>query len=274
MIRFAVESDQQAVRALFDMCFPDESGFNAYYFDHIYRPEWTLLALEEDTLCAMVQMLPYRLSIHGEEGEATYIYGACTHPAHRRKHLMARLLEASFREDTQRGRLASFLIPQEEWLFDFYRPFGYRPTFSLQTAVVSRDGPAGDVDVRPLTDWHEANRLYLVCVGQEDCYLVRREKDWRAQIDMFERLGAGAFGLYEEGRLTACAFVWREKKALLAQELLAETQAAGERLAQALLYRFDMQRLQYNTVGKGQSLGCLKPYRAAPENGYINLMFN
>ena len=72
MIRFAEEKDTRAVRALFDLCFPDESGFNAYYFEHIYRPERTLLYTQEDKLCAMVQMLPYQLSMNGIMGEATY----------------------------------------------------------------------------------------------------------------------------------------------------------------------------------------------------------
>ena len=135
MIRFAEERDTSAVRALFDQCFPDESGFNAYFFDRLYRPEQTLLYEQGNTLCAMVQMLPYQLFIGGTEGTATYIYGACTHPEHRRKHFMAQLLEASFEEDRRRGRCASLLIPQEEWLFQFYRPFGYIPVFGLERKI-------------------------------------------------------------------------------------------------------------------------------------------
>lgn len=274
MIRFAEEKDTRAVRTLFDLCFPDESGFNAYYFEHIYCAERTLLYTREDKLCAMVQMLPYRLSINGAVGEATYIYGACTHPAHRRKHLMAQLLEASFKEDRRKGRIASFLIPQEAWLFDFYRPFGYLPTFSLQKESILRTNDSKAADIRELTDWQEADRLYRAYAGQEGCYILRGKDDWRAQITMFDSLGAGAFGLYEAERLTAYAFVWKEADSLLAQEMLAETLSARELLAQALLHRFDFQKLVYGTVGKSQTLGCLKPYLTASESGYINLMFN
>ena len=274
MIRFAEEKDTRAVRALFDLCFPDESGFNAYYFEHIYRPERTLLYTQEDKLCAMVQMLPYQLSMNGIMGEATYIYGACTHPEHRRKHLMAQLLEASFQEDRQQGRLASFLIPQEAWLFDFYRPFGYLPAFSLQKESILKGNDSKVADIRELTDWQEADRLYRACVGQEGCYILRGREDWQAQMAMFGCLGAGTFGLYKSERLIAYAFVWQEEEALLAQELMAETPAARELLAQALLHRFSLQKLEYGTIGQGQTSGCLKPYRIAPESGYINLMFN
>ena len=187
---------------------------------------------------------------------------------------MAQLLEASFQEDRKRRRLASFLIPQESWLFDFYRPFGYLPAFTMKKESIFRSDDFIAADIRRLTDWREADRLYRACVGQENCYILRGMDDWQIQMAMFDSLGAGAFGLYEAERLTAYAFVWKEAESLLVQELLAETPAARELLAQALLNQFNVQKLEYGTVGQGQTLGCLKPYRTAPKSGYINLMFN
>lgn len=273
MIRFAGEGDRPAIRMLFDLCFPDGSGFNEHFFRHVFRPADTLLAEEDGQLCAMLQMLPYRLSLNGKTGEATYIYGACTHPDHRRKHWMARLLEASFEIDRQRRRLASLLIPQEAWLFDFYRPFGYLPVLSLEkkTALQSAGTAA---DIRRLTDWRQADSLYRRATDGEPCRILRSEADWKAQLALFDALGAGAFGLYELDRLTAYAFVWRETDGLFAQELLAETAPVAETLAQALRQQFGGQKLAYCTVGSGSVLGCLKSYQTAPTRGYINLMFN
>ena len=37
MIRSAVQSDTEAVRKLWEICFPDEGGFNDYFFAHIYQ---------------------------------------------------------------------------------------------------------------------------------------------------------------------------------------------------------------------------------------------
>ena len=124
-MRFAEKGDFTAVRALWETCFPDEGGFNDYFFAHFYKEKYTLLYLEGETLVAMVQMLPYHMTAGGVSREVTYIYGACTDPAHRRKGYMARLLERSFELDREAGRIASVLIPAEKWLFDFYKPFGY-----------------------------------------------------------------------------------------------------------------------------------------------------
>ena len=85
MIRFAGPQDAAAIRRLWEVCFPDEGGFNDYFFAHHFDITKTLLSVEGGELCAMVQMLPYRLMLDGREAEITYIYGACTDPAHRRK---------------------------------------------------------------------------------------------------------------------------------------------------------------------------------------------
>lgn len=131
MIRFAEQRDLPAIYSLWETCFPDEGGFNGYFFSHLYEPQHTLLLMQENTLCAMLQMLPYTLSVNGELREITYIYGVCTHPSHRRRGYAAELLERSFALDKEKKRAASILIPAEEWLFEFYRPFGYTETFYL-----------------------------------------------------------------------------------------------------------------------------------------------
>ena len=84
-MRFAEKEDFPAVRALWETCFPDEGGFNDYFFAHFYKEKYTLLYLEGETLVAMAQMLPYHMTVGGVSRVVTYIYGACTDPAHRRK---------------------------------------------------------------------------------------------------------------------------------------------------------------------------------------------
>lgn len=65
MIRFAEQRDLPAIYSLWETCFPDEGGFNGYFFSHLYEPQHTLLLMQENTLCAMLQMLPYTLSVNG-----------------------------------------------------------------------------------------------------------------------------------------------------------------------------------------------------------------
>lgn len=265
MIRFAGPQDAADIRRLWEVCFPDEGGFNDYFFAHHFDITKTLLSVEGGELCAMVQMLPYRLMLDGREAEITYIYGACTNPAHRRKGHMARLLEHSFALDRAAGRAASALIPAEKWLFDFYKPFGYEPFFFIEKQEITREGSG--ILPRRLTQDDIPQLTALYETHTTPCRIARDAAYWQAQLAMFDALARGAYGWFEGGKLTAYAFCWEDN----AQEALGMTPAQ----AQGLLDALGRDSLAVVTAGQGTALGCIKWYEGhtAPF-GYMNLMFN
>ena len=253
MMRFAEKGDFPAVRALWETCFPDEGGFNDYFFAHFYKEKYTLLYLEGETLVAMVQMLPYRMTVGGLSREVTYIYGACTDPAHRRKGYMARLLERSFELDREAGRIASVLIPAEKWLFDFYKPFGYEPFFHISRREITCT--AGEREApRRLTsaDVPALAALYDKLVPK--CCIERDTAYWNAQLALFETL-------------TGYAFCWEDN----AQELLG----ADDAQMQGLLQTLGRGTLTVTEIGAETALGVCKWHEKADETaGYMNLMLN
>lgn len=267
MIRSAVQSDTEAVRKLWEICFPDEGGFNDYFFAHIYQPQHTLLLTQGGALCAMLQMLPYTLSVSGEYAPCTYIYGVCTHPEHRRCGYAAELLEYSFTLDRKVGRAASILIPAEKWLFEFYRPFGYNEAFFVSRQTLSLS--AGEYEVpRRLTDADipQLNALYEAAASL--VHIVRDAAEWSRQIAMFDTLGVGVYGWFEGERLVSYAFCWEDN----AQEAIGLTGRQGR----GLLKTLSRESLTITVPGSETALGVAKWYdnRAAETAGYMNLMFN
>ena len=273
MIRFAASSDTPAVIALWNRCFGDDPSFTDWFFRNRYRPEDTLLLLEEDTLCAMVQMLPYDLQTDGNRISVTYIYGACTAPEHRRKGLMAQLLAESFRIDRQNGRGASVLIPAEPWLFDFYKKYGYETAFSVSNQQVSCDPEASEVgEVFELTDadCEALDRLYRNHAGAS--YLCRTAEDWKQQIQMFRDLGGMPLGWRFAGELRGYAFVWNNDDGLWAQELMTGNR---ETMSQMILRYFHAGSIKTTFPGIEQRLGCIRYHDKSPVHpGYFNLLFN
>lgn len=270
MIRFAKEGDRAAVEALFEACFPDEGGFNAYFFTHFYRAERTLLLTEGGKLCAMTQMLPCTL---GTGEAATYIYGACTAPDERRRGHMAKLLTRSFALDREAGRAASTLIPQEPWLFGFYERFGYQNAFYTQDAVFTAPRENAAAAVRLTTD-ALADCAALYAAHTPAAALRRPPEEWARQLALFDALGAGVFGFYEGAALRAYAFVWGGETPW-AQELVAETPEAAHALCSALCRMLRCQTLKTTSPSGETALGMAKFYdnRPAPR-GYMNLMLN
>ncbi len=272
MIRFAQVSDQDAVIALWKRCFPGDDDFRDWFFAQVYDPAVTLLDEEQGELCAMVQMLPYQLRDARGVRPVTYIYGACTAPEYRRQHRMDRLLQHSFELDRQKGSVASILIPQEEWLFGFYDQFGYQTAFYLDTAVMHReDVPVSD-GIRRMTaaDIPAMRELYEAAPGVR---LLRSDTDWKRQLELFDRLGAGVYGLEADGSLKSYAFVWQDgAEQLWAQECCG---ANTHMLAQGILRDCACQRIRMTSSKPVHKLGCIRYHDDTPvKPGYFNLLFN
>ena len=271
MIRFADNKDLEAVVSLWKRCFPGDEAFTAWFFRRIYDPAVTLVDEEDGALCAMLQMLPYQLRDVRGVRPVTYIYGACTAPEYRRQHRMDRLLQDSFALDQATGRAASILIPQEGWLYDFYAQFGYQTAFYTDSITVQRAEKPDRTAVRlKAADIPAMRERYEACSHMR---LMRTEKDWLAQLELFDALGVGAYGIKRNGRLTAYAFVWQDgARKLWAQEACGEDLS---QLAQAVLHSTQCDEMRLTTVGSRQPLGCIRYYDDTPvQAGYFNLLFN
>ncbi|GHU89518.1 acetyltransferase [Bacteroidia bacterium] len=132
MIRFQYGEEQykQTLIEMWKLCFPgDTLEFRTFYFDKVYRNEETLIALENEQLIASLQMIPYQIKLEDKIFPAAYISGAMTHPDFQRKGYMGKLLEHAFEEMARKQFPITFLIPQEEWLSDFYAGYGYKKAF-------------------------------------------------------------------------------------------------------------------------------------------------
>ena len=116
---------KKEVYNLWKICFNDPEEFTALYFDKVYRDENTRVIRENGKIISALQMLPYPMTWHGTEVATYYISGASTFPEYRGKGVMTRLLTGALGEMKSQNGLFSLLIPQEEWLYDYYARMGY-----------------------------------------------------------------------------------------------------------------------------------------------------
>lgn len=121
---------KEEVMALWKACFHDTDEFVRFYFERKYRDEDALVWRDgTGKAVAALQMLPYPMTFGGAEVATSYISGACTLPEARSRGIMRRLLAEAFGKMRARGVAFSTLIPQEEWLYDYYARLGYAPVF-------------------------------------------------------------------------------------------------------------------------------------------------
>jgi predicted acetyltransferase len=129
-----------ALKAMWKLCFPtDANAFIAFYFDEIYKNEDSLIYLEREKPVAALQIISYPIKINHTIHLGGYISGAMTHPDYRHKGYMEELLKAAISVMQSRDFVYSFLIPQEEWLFDFYEKYAYVRAFPINGEKIISD---------------------------------------------------------------------------------------------------------------------------------------
>ena len=124
-----IETLKEGTINLWRTCFNDTEEFIRFYFERKYKDETTIGIEENGQIVSVLQMLPYTMTWNQQEVPVSYISGASTHPDARNKGLMQKLLTEAFFTMKNRKFIFSILIPQEDWLYDYYSQAGYAPVF-------------------------------------------------------------------------------------------------------------------------------------------------
>ncbi len=258
MIEFASDKDTAEIRALWDVAFPEEPLFNAWFFANKFKAEQCLVLRQDNIIKSMAQLLPYEIAGFGR---VSYIYGAATHPSCRRQGLMAELLKKSFSLDKACGVKASILIPQNKALFDFYGKIGYKTCFYVNSCTVNREEGVEGYSLRTalLEDIPFMNKLYCMTGN----YIIVRDYNyWQTQLEMFNSLGGKVYIIMKGALPVGYGFVTDG----YVQEGIGQT----NRLA--LLAGVD----KYVTTEGSNStpIGMAYSENPLPKNMYLNLMYN
>ena len=80
MIRLAREDETNLIANMWDICFDDPQHFIEWNFSKNYSPKNTLVFEEDGTLCANLQLMPYKMSFCGQTVPVSYVSGVATLP--------------------------------------------------------------------------------------------------------------------------------------------------------------------------------------------------
>ena len=277
MIRRALDSDRVALEAVYSACFPGEPAFMTWFFDHVWRPEDTLLWQENDAILADVLAIPVTIYLDGQRWPAHYIYAAGTLPEARSRGIMGALLVRAFEDGRVEGQHFSVLITQNDSLFNFYRPFGYTTLSQLARHEAAPAALPEGYRLRPaaLGDFSALAALYAT----ETAGRFALARDATHFAHMLAIYGRG-FVVLEgpSGHIVAWACAALEGEDPAIQEAGGPQKAL---LAAALCNRLG-RPLVYEGIGEGIPNGCIKALSPEAENllknlkyaPYINLMYN
>ena len=129
MNRLSPDEGKRQLSALWETVFGDGPNYTSVFLDSAaFRPEDTVLSLEEGRLAAMLFLLPVRFG--GRRGR--YVYAVATHPAFRGRGHAGAMLEYAQGLTEERGEDFTCLHPASDSLFGFYRRFGFETAFYIR----------------------------------------------------------------------------------------------------------------------------------------------
>jgi predicted acetyltransferase len=268
---------------MWKQCFPDDTDrFITFYFDRVYRNEETLVYEERGNPVASLQMIPYAIKTGSEVSSAAYISGAMTHPGFRGKGYMSRLLNESFEIMKAKRYDYTFLIPQEEWLFEFYGKQGYTQAFPetvlhLSSPLVPPEEPVLACDsLQALsgtlgTFWEIYSRFLYEKPGA----VLKTEKQFAHILwDFFNSEGVLFAG--EPG----WAFTFRKGDQIILKEFFYRDQTAKQSFLQSIQWYYKLNKLVIFNVPDAPFLRCkgmikrLNKTKEVIGGGYAGMMLD
>lgn len=179
MITFASKAKTSDIRQMWKTVFGDTDEYIDLYFTRKYKPENTLVYLEENKPVASLQMLPYTITFYGKRLDFYYLMGLCTLPEYRRRGYMEQLILHSHQIMQQRHIPLSVLVPAEDWLFGFYEKYGYEKVFEKDNRPIPL---AAILEQHP--DIEEAYAAFGK-LQQQDFYVQKNFEDFETIIDEY-----------------------------------------------------------------------------------------
>lgn len=119
-------------RRMWQQIFGDTDSYLDYYHLHKW-PDNIVLLLEEEEVCSMLHLNPYRICQEGRQSRLHYIVGVCTVERLRGRGCMGHLLTEALQQMYRRGEAWTYLMPVAA---ELYAPYGFVPVYQTVKRVV------------------------------------------------------------------------------------------------------------------------------------------
>lgn len=179
MIRYLKDNEKDRSETLYREAFPeDKDAFVKYYYSYVTKDNHILVLEQEDEICSMLHLNPYRLSVNGTAVDAYYYVAVATKAECRHQGMMRKLLVKSLNDICGEGHPFTYLMPANRAI---YEPFDFRIVYRQEKVELplapegANEKMAEMFDVYTLRDERYVEKLLeeqRVCAGDPPFEIV------------------------------------------------------------------------------------------------------
>lgn len=168
MIRYLSEGEKERSKALYCEAFPEDSEqFVEYYYSYITKDNRILVLEQEGTVCSMLHLNPYRLSVNGTAVDAYYYVAVATKASCRHQGMMRSLISKSLKDIHREGHPFAYLMPADRAI---YEPFDFRIVYQQKKVELPMD---------PQRANEQMAKLFDVYTLRDDWYMEKLAEETR-----------------------------------------------------------------------------------------------
>ena len=180
---------QRLYEEIWRTTFGDSDDFIALYSRTTFDPRHThlLTALDQSRALSHVQYLPYLMRYRDQWWRTGYISGAATESDQRGKGLVQLLMRASHQQMWREDCLCAFLIPAEEWLYQFYRKMGYATLYGKRSTPALQGEPTDLLSGEAWQHYH----YWQATLAERHPMVAHSYHQWRTLLESLALEGGG-----------------------------------------------------------------------------------
>ena len=136
--RVSKEQDIPQLKKIFKTSFDVSNEEVEFFFSQKFSLKNCLIGETDEKIVCALHLMDASFVFKSFNERVYYVYAAATLPEYRKKGLMTRLLEYSFKVTKERGKSYSVLKPENTALYDFYQKLGYKKFFKESIYTIER----------------------------------------------------------------------------------------------------------------------------------------
>jgi predicted acetyltransferase len=139
VIRWSTFGDRDDIFEIWKVCFGDDDTYINFFINHRFEKNQCLVWEEQGAPVAMLHLLSAEYLSDEKSILVQYVYAAATKPVYRGRGIMAQLLDYAVKLGAAKGCLFTFLLPSNDRLYDYYGKLGFKPSFFIKKANLTRN---------------------------------------------------------------------------------------------------------------------------------------